>query len=116
MLPRIHRLTQNSDFDRLKKNSKLFHGTFVSLTFYDRKDESPTRFGFVISKKISKKAVVRNKIKRILSLQIEQYLNNLVLGYDVAFLSKPAIVEAELDNIQKEVTSLLTKAGIVTNK
>jgi ribonuclease P protein component len=65
MLPQASRLKKNNDFVRiLGLNNKSKFGPL--LVFTDDGAE-PARFGFVVSKKISKKAVERNHLKRVLA-------------------------------------------------
>ena len=52
-----------------------------------KKGEQP-KFGFIISRKISKKAVVRNKIKRLLAEEIRKNLDKFENGFRGIFLIK----------------------------
>lgn len=53
----------------------------ISENNLDRK-----RFGFVVSKKIDKRAIGRNKIKRIYRACIEKDLKEIKPGYDFLFI------------------------------
>jgi len=55
-----------------------------------------SRFGFVVSKKVDKRAVVRNKIKRILRSFVQENLKNIRPGFDFLFVSKKVIEKKEL--------------------
>lgn len=46
------------------------------------------RYGFVVSKKIDKRAIVRNKTKRKIRSVIESLHKNLHQGYDMLFIIK----------------------------
>ena len=63
MLPKTNRLTKKKDFENVFKKGKGIKGDFLILRFVGNKTKT-CRFGIVVSKKISKKATVRNKIKR----------------------------------------------------
>lgn len=45
-----------------------------------------SRFGFVISKKIDKSAVIRNRTKRVMRSCIEEMLPKIENGYDMLFI------------------------------
>ena len=69
----------------------------------DRKDKDNSRFGFIISTRISKKAVVRNKIKRTISDYIRININMIKNGLDVVFLIKPAILKLNKEQKKNSV-------------
>lgn len=69
-------------------------------------DSAYSRFGFVVSKRTAKSAVVRNRTKRIVRAIIEQSLENIKVGYDMVFiLTKPLDESLE---IKKELFTALT--------
>ena len=67
------------------------------------------RFGVIISTKISKKAVVRNKIKRQIKAVIARELEKLKSSYDIVILTQKAIVEANFKDIEAELIKIFTK-------
>lgn len=66
-------------------------------------------FGIVISKKVSKKAVERNKIKRLLAEVIRRNLKNIKGGYRMVFLTKTSILGKTLEEIEEEVKKVIGK-------
>lgn len=48
-----------------------------------------SRFGFVVSKRVDKRAVVRNRLKRSVSYCIEEQMTRIQSGYDFVFVLKP---------------------------
>jgi len=46
------------------------------------------RFGIIVSKKIDKRAVARNRIKRLISSCIEELYKDMGFGYDMLFIVK----------------------------
>jgi ribonuclease P protein component len=114
MLPRKARLRKREDFNLVYKKGKLFSVKILKL-FILSKDESLQRCGFSISKKISKKAVVRNKIKRRLSHAFREEYIQLKDNIDLVFVAKPEIVDQDFKYIKKSVKSLLEKAKLYTD-
>lgn len=51
------------------------------------------RFGFVVSKAIDKRSVVRNRTKRLLRFIVEENFNKITPGYDVLFVLRRSIEE-----------------------
>lgn len=100
----------------LKKINRLPKGSFkgnilISSPFYllkIAKNGKPfSRFGFVVSKKVSKKAVERNRIKRELRSFIHERLPKTVSGFDFLFISKKPIED------NKDLENDLKKEGIM---
>lgn len=69
-------------------------------------------YRFVISKKIDKRAVVRNRVKRLLSHAIEGMNSKLMPGYDMIVVTKKPILE-NMDRIQEELREVFKKARIL---
>ena len=55
MLARKHRLTEKTDFTKVQKEGKLYQFEDFGLAFIN-KGEGFSRFGFIVSTKISKEA------------------------------------------------------------
>ena len=66
MLQKTKRISQKKEFDELRKSGKIVHTPLFGFLWQIKPDKE-VRFGFVVSKKISKRAVDRNKIRRRLA-------------------------------------------------
>ena len=67
------------------------------------------RFGIVVSKKISKKAVERNRIRRKIYKEVGEILPQIKKGLKVVFLVKKAMLQAGDEEIKREVKKSLEK-------
>ena len=65
------------------------------------------KFGIVVSKKISKKAVERNRIRRKIYREVGEILPKINKELRVVFLVKKAILEASDEEIKREVKKSL---------
>ncbi|RJR30647.1 ribonuclease P protein component, partial [Candidatus Parcubacteria bacterium] len=63
MLPKKHRIRKDREFGRILRNSKIFYTPLLRLKI-KKNSLGYNRFAVVVSAKISKKATVRNKIRR----------------------------------------------------
>lgn len=108
MLSSKNRIKRKIDFVRSEIDGSLYQSKSFGVSVYDRKDNLNSRFGFIISTKISKRAVIRNKIKRIISEVIRQNLSKIKKGLDVIFLIKPSIVKLAKKEIEDEVIKIIT--------
>ncbi len=76
---------------------------FFGLSYFIDKNSSVNRIGFIISKKISKKAVVRNKIRRQISEIIYKEFENLPRGFTGIFLIRQNILDIEFEELKKSI-------------
>jgi len=109
MLASKNRLKSKADFARIEIDGKLFQFKNFGVGIYDRNDDSPSRFGIVVSTKISKKAVIRNQIKRIIARVLRQKIGEIRNGLDLVFLIKPSILPIDRPKIEKEVYEVFLK-------
>lgn len=67
MLPKEYRLKKRSAFNATYRSGKSFHKNGVTMFVgKEKNNDFPTKIGFVVSKKIHKRAVKRNRIKRLM--------------------------------------------------
>jgi len=108
MLQKENRLVDDYDFRRVKRLGKSYHCPLFKLSIAERKLAGPSRFGFVISKKIDKRAVVRNRIKRLLREVVRKNLEKIAAGFDVVFVARPSIVGKNYEEINLEFNKILS--------
>jgi ribonuclease P protein component len=76
-------------------------------------DVEKIRVGFVVSKRISKRAVDRNYIKRLLSEAIRVYLPRLPIGLDIVVSARQKASTADLRALEQDLLTLLRKARLL---
>jgi len=64
-----------------------------------------SRFAFIITKKVDKRATVRNKTRRKVRSVIEEIFNKIEKGRDFIFYLKSGAVEATREEILSETNS-----------
>ncbi len=112
MLPKINRLVKSEEITRVWKDGRYFRGKSVNFKILRNRHLSVSRFAFIVSNKITKKAVWRNKIKRKLRAIIQKKLNSLKSGYDILILAQPEILDWSYQAISEEVDKILKKARL----
>lgn len=112
MIPKNNRLAAKKDFTRVFAKGRLFRSQGVSLKVC-RNGLEVSRFGFVVSNKVSKKAVVRNKIRRRLRVSVGRRLSDITTGFDVAVLVFREVLDLDFKAVDSSVEKLLIKAGLL---
>lgn len=108
-----NRLKKKKEFDDVFKNGKTVSGSFLFIKFKKNNIEIP-RFGFIVGLKISKKAVERNKIKRLLSEVIKTILKQIKNNYDIITVVKSvAIIKAKKNDVTDDFSATLKRAQII---
>lgn len=87
MLPEKYRLKRRSAFTATYKINNSFHKNGITVFCGKNKtSENPTKIGFVVSKKIHKRAVKRNRIKRLMRESVRLYIKNCP-NFDIKYIS-----------------------------
>jgi ribonuclease P protein component len=114
MLPQAYRLPLKTELNRLKKNGQIFQGKFFGLLLASGKEtETSSRFGMIVSNKVAKKAVSRNRIRRFLSESLLAFWPQIKKGKDGIFLAKKTAGEADYLQIKEDMKSLLEKVKLL---
>jgi len=109
-LPKKFRLKKRKEFDKVKQQGQKVHSPLFVVSYVNNESDGP-KFGFVVSKKIDKKAVVRNKIRRRLSEAIRCLLPQLKQDIYAVFLVKKKIKEANFSEIKTEIENISQLLG-----
>ena len=110
MLKKNYRLTKHGSFGFVYRKGENKASAAFSL-FYVK--STSLKVGFSVSNKLGK-ANVRNKLKRRMRACIEGLLP--LPKYQIVIVARLKAVELEFSEIQKEITRLLNKAGIVNEE
>ena len=118
-LPKAHRLRDRKDYRAVyEQGIRRYspHLTLIALSPKENKDIAlipATTFGISISKKVSKKAVVRNRIKRQIKGVIRSYLQSVDPGWKVVIVVKPKAIECKYEHFLRELEELLKQTKII---
>jgi ribonuclease P protein component len=113
MLASRYRLIGSKNIEKVKESGNLHQFDLFGIMIKKRKDKEPSRFAFVISTKVSKLAVQRNRIKRALHEAVRQSITNVKKGNDVVFLTKRSIERVPTDEIMRSARESLKSVGLI---
>jgi ribonuclease P protein component len=112
-----YRLRQRRDFDWVYQTGTRRRATHLHVIAVAADSESASRFGISISKKVSKLAVVRNRIKRQIKAALRSLLPQVKPGYAVVIVVRASILDGNPATnyweILRELEQLLRKAEVL---
>lgn len=98
MLPKEYRLKKRIAFNATYRIGISFHKNGITVFCgKNKKQDSPTKIGFVVSKKIHKRAVKRNRIKRLMRESMRLYIKKTE-NFDTKYMSLIFVASAHLLN------------------
>ena len=116
MLKQVNRLKSKKAFTATYNNKNIVSDNLIVLYAGKIKTDKncPTRVGFVVSKKVHKRAVKRNKIKRLIRENIRLMLKNNELAelnnyQSLIFMAKEDILEKTFEEIRNTILILMDK-------
>ena len=105
----IQRLKKRRDFLAAAKGAKLPRRAFVVET-RKRADDGAARLGFTVSKRVSKKAVERNRIRRRLKEAVRLVAPGCaVAGHDYVLVGRRIALNEPFDRMTSELAGALAK-------
>ena len=111
MLARVNRLVKTKDIEQAFKQGKSLFGQNLGVKVKSNKLEL-NRFAIVVSAKVSKKAVVRNKIKRRLREVLRVESKYFKVGYDLVIITLPSTARLRQVEIKNEIIKILQRAKL----
>jgi ribonuclease P protein component len=109
---RNFRLTQSTDFKRVRRYGKTYaHPLLVLVTL--PADGDRTRIGVTAGRSIGN-AVQRNRAKRLLREALRPILPQLIPGWKIILISREPILKAKLVEIQFCLIQLFTRADLLS--
>ena len=106
-------LPERKDFMRLTKSSRRRSGAGVAVQATERPDRSEgVRVGFTVSKKVHKRAVIRNRVKRRLREIVRRHARALLLpGTDYVLVARREAIDMPFAALTDEVLRVLKRLG-----
>jgi len=111
MLPKSNRLQKKKDIGQVFKKGRALKEDFLVLkTLQNNLDK--TRFAFIVSLKVSKKAVLRNKLRRKLSELVRLNMERIKTGSDNLLIAMPGLASKDFWEIKEGLDKLLLRAKL----
>jgi len=106
--------------NRLRKTKEIENAFKIGRSFYNnilgfkviKNDLEESRFCIIISSKVSKKAVVRNKIKRRIRYIINSDLTKIKKSFDIIVIVNKNIIDLDFSDLKNSVVDSLKKLNL----
>lgn len=117
MLDKDHRFHGLNSLSFAYKRGQVIRAGTAALKYVANKRRTTFRAAVVVSRKVDKSAVVRNRIRRRMYDAIGQRGSDISDPYDLVFTVYNAqLATAEARDVQKLVDDLLRRAGVISRK
>lgn len=103
MLPKEHRITKSTTFSLLKREGEAYKSKNFNVLFIRDTLPKESKFGVVVSKKVSNISPKRNRIKRIVRALIAE--NLLELKGSFVFYPKIGVLSTNHSLLLQEILS-----------
>ena len=110
---RNSRLTQSTDFKRVRRFGKSYAHPLVVLVVLAGADEQK-RIGVMAGRSVGN-AVQRNRAKRMLREAVRTILPKLKLNWDVVLIARYPILNAKLSDLEDCLIQLFSKANLISD-
>ena len=101
-------LSKKKDFDQIFKTRQSFYYQILEIKAL-KNELKYNRHGIMVSLKVSKKAVIRNKIKRQIREVLKDHRFNTENFYDIVIIVQKDILESNFLDIKEKLEGLLKK-------
>lgn len=112
MLGRTHRFHGLKALNGVYKRGSTVRASMLGLRYASRGDERPYRVAVVVSKKVNKSAVARNRIRRRVYDAVRENSAGIRPGTDMIFtVFDDRVREMPPAGLRKAIAGLIDKAG-----
>lgn len=108
-MERARRLPGGVPFDSVYSKGTVTSGPLFVLRALPN-GGGTSRWGFAVGKRMAKKAVVRNRLRR--QLRAASATLQVVDGYDLVVTARPRALEASFSEMEASLAGLIRKAGL----
>ena len=108
MLKEANRLKSDRDFKNVFRNGRTLENRFMRVKFL-KNQKNVSRFGFIISVKVLKKANERNTLKRRLRAISRSLLKDLKHSFDIVVWPKASSAALNHSSLVDCMTDLIIK-------
>lgn len=110
-MERKFRLTKSTDFQRVRRLGRSYAHPLLVLVLTPG-NSGQLRIGVTVGR-YAGNAVKRNRVKRQLRAGIFPFRKKIALGWDMIFIARKPVVDANFEMIQVAIKTLLKRAKVL---
>lgn len=114
MLARDHRLRKAYEITRVYKKGSYGSAEGVVSVKAALSGRPLTRVVVVVAKKVSKRAVVRNRLRRRIIGLLQQEWETVRSGYDIVISVHSDVSQQPVEDVRQSLKGALSRAGVIT--
>ena len=114
MLKKENRIRLKNHFDQVFKRGSSFYYKILGVKICDNNLEY-SRLGVIVSTKVSKKAVRRNQLKRIIRDFFQDNIEKIKNSKDVIVIALPEIENKEKNEINEVLFNAFKKMNLIND-
>ena len=112
-MQRENRLRDRRDFRRVFKYGKSAANRHFVLYAMVKREGGPPRVGVSISKKVSKHAVDRNRVKRLVKEVVRPLIGHIPDGRDLVIIAREPADDLDYRQVEDSLRHLFKKTGLL---
>lgn len=114
MISRSHRFHGHNSLRYVYQHGRVVRGPLTAIKYIENQKRSTYRVAVVVSKKVSKSAVKRNRIRRRLYEQVRLNQDEITRPFDIVItVFHDQLAELPSDEVKRLVKAQLRQAGII---
>ena len=110
------RIKQRRDFLRIQERGNKVRAKHLLFSFIERSAGEDSRVGITVTTKVSKRAVRRNRFKRLIRELFRRNRRHFIKNVDLVVIALSGATELSTLQLTKEFRYLLYKAGILAER
>lgn len=115
MLSHLHRFHGHGSLRYLYRNGRSQSNRFLNIKYNKNPNRVHSRFAVIVSKKIFKSAVKRNRLRRRIYEIIHTHLDEIERPYDIALtIYSQELLLMPAPELERQIISLLAKERLLS--
>jgi len=107
----LGRLQKDAQIKTVLKRGKSASSAYLTLKWIQNKEKG-ARCAFIVSLKVDKRAVVRNRVRRILREFLRGYFQPESPQIDLVIITRPGIASLDNKEIRSELEKILKRSTV----
>ncbi|MCL4127307.1 UNVERIFIED_CONTAM: hypothetical protein GTU68_049286, partial [Idotea baltica] len=114
--PKSSRILKRSEFLSIKNDSLTLHAKSFVIILKKNPNTNSSRIGITVSKKVDKRAVVRNKVKRKIRELFRLNSYKFKETFDILIIARKHSVDCDFSEMKRQILGTLAYNNFLKNE